>query len=257
MRQYAIIGLGSFGQRCLEKLSDVTDQIIIVDKDKDLVEANKDLAARAFITDVLNLEALAKIVPEGIDVAIVDVGSNLEVAILVTNSLKKLNVRQIIVRSDSDEHGEILGMVGATRIVYPAREAADKVVPMLVSQTLFNFMAISPSLVIAELKVPERYVGMTLVEANFRQAKGINVVAIRKEDNDEYRYFEPKYRLKDSDVLLCAATEDDMTAFTGARIAARHNVIADMLKGIFGNRKSQKPKNGEAQDKGKNQNNGA
>ncbi|HPE37429.1 MAG TPA: TrkA C-terminal domain-containing protein, partial [Spirochaetales bacterium] len=213
--------------------------------------------AKAFITDVLNLEALAKIVPEGIDVAIVDVGSNLEVAILVTNSLKKLNVRQIIVRSDSDEHGEILGMVGATRIVYPAREAADKVVPMLVSQTLFNFMAISPSLVIAELKVPERYVGMTLVEANFRQAKGINVVAIRKEDNDEYRYFEPKYRLKDSDVLLCAATEDDMTAFTGARIAARHNVIADMLKGIFGNRKSQKPKNGEAQDKGKNQNNGA
>ena len=36
------------------------------------------------------------------------------------------------------------------------------------------------------------------------------------------------------DVLLCAGTEKDVTAFTGARITARKNVIGDMLRGIFG-----------------------
>ncbi len=240
MQQYAIIGLGSFGVRALEKLSEATDQIIIVDKDKAAVEANKDFAGKSYIADALSPAALTRILPEGIDVAIVDVGDNLEVAIVVTNALKKLGARQIIVRGDSDERGEILKIVGATKIIYPAREAAERLVPMLVSHTLFSFMPISPNLVLAELKVPERYVGMSLVEANFRQAKGMNVVAIRKESSDEYLYFQPKYRLEAEDVLLCAGTEADMAEFTGSRIAARKHTLSGMLKGIFGQAKERK-----------------
>ncbi|HUW69305.1 MAG TPA: TrkA family potassium uptake protein [bacterium] len=238
VRQYAIVGLGSFGVRVLEKLSEATDQIIIIDKNKEIIEKYKDMAAKSYITDALSKQALSRIIPEAIDVAIVDVGDNIEVAVVVTNALKKLGARQIIVRADTQERGEILEMVGATRIVYPALEAATKIVPMLVSSSLFSFMAISPSLVLAEVGVPERYVGMTLVEANFRQSKGINVVAIRKQTGDEYEYFDPKYRLAADDVMLCAGTERDVTAFTGARITARKNVIGEMLKGIFGQPKA-------------------
>lgn len=237
VRQYAIVGLGSFGVRVLEKLSEATDQIIIIDKSKDIIEKYKDLAAKSYIADALSKQALSRIIPEAIDVAIVDVGDNIEVAVVVTNALKKLGARQIIVRADTQERGEILQMVGATRIVYPALEAATKIVPMLVSSSLFSFMAISPSLVLAEVGVPERYVGLTLIEANFRQSKGINVVALRKQTGDEYEYFDPKYRLAADDVMLCAGTEKDVTAFTGARIAARKNVIGEMLKGIFGSPK--------------------
>lgn len=238
VRQYAIVGLGSFGVRVLEKLSEATDQIIIIDKNKDIIEKYKDLAAKSYIADALSKQALSRIIPEAIDVAIVDVGDNIEVGVVVTNALKKLGARQIIVRADTQERGEILQMVGATRIVYPALEAATKIVPMLVSSSLFSFMAISPSLVLAEVGVPERYVGLTLIEANFRQSKGINVVAIRKQTGDEYEYFDPKYRLAVDDVMLCAGTERDVTAFTGARIAARKNVIGEMLKGIFGQPRS-------------------
>lgn len=234
VRQYAIVGLGSFGVRVLEKLSEATDQIIIIDKDPAIVEKYKDLAAKSYIADALSKEALSRIIPEAVDVAVVDVGDHLEAAIVVTNALNKLGARQIIVRADNEERGEILEMVGATKVIYPAREAATKLVPMLVSSSLFSFMPISPSLVLAEVSIPERYVGLTLVEANFRQSRGINVVAIRKEDGDEYEYFDPRYRLQAIDVLLCAGSEKDVTSFTGARIAARKNVIGEMLKGIFG-----------------------
>lgn len=239
VRQYAIVGLGSFGVRVLEKLSEATDQIIIIDKSKEIIEKYKDLAAKSYIADALSKQALSRTIPEAIDVAIVDVGDNIEVAVVVTNALKKLGARQIIVRADTQERGEILQMVGATRIVYPALEAAMKIVPMLVSSSLFSFMAISPSLVLAEVGVPERYVGLTLIEANFRRSKGINVVAIRKQTGDEYEYFDPKYRLAADDVMLCAGTEKDVTAFTGARITARKNVIGAMLKGIFGSPRKQ------------------
>lgn len=232
-RQYALIGLGSFGVKVLEKLSEATDQIIILDKEKSIVERYKDLAAKSYIADALSKEALFRILPEAIDVAIVDVGDHLEVAITVTNALKKLGAKQIIVRADDEERGEILEMVGATQVIYPAKEAAIKLVPMLVSSTLFSFMPISPSLALAETRVPERYIGMTLIEANLRQTKGINIIAIRKTDGDEYEYFEPQYRLKAIDVLLCAGAVNDITAFTGARISARRNVIGDMLRGIL------------------------
>ena len=234
VRQYVIVGLGSFGVRVLEKLSEATDQIIIIDKDKEIIEKYKDLASKSFIADALNRQALSRIIPESIDVAIVDVGDNIEAAIIVTNALKKIGAGKIIVRAETEERGEILEVVGATMIVYPAKEAATKIVPMLVSSSLFSFMAISPSLVLAEIGVPERYVGSTLVEANFRQSKGINVVAIRKEKGDEYEYFDPRYRLMADDVMLCAGTEKDVTAFTGVRVTARKNVIGEMLRGVFG-----------------------
>lgn len=234
MRQFAIIGLGSFGVRVLEKLAGMTDQILIVDRDRDIVEKYKDLASKSYITDALDRKAIERIIPENIDVAIVDVGDHIEPAILVTNALKQHGARQIIARADTEERGQILEMVGATRVVYPALEAANKIVPMLVSSSLFSFMSISPTLVLAELRTPEKYEGMTLLEANLRQAKGINVVAVRKEDSDEYRYFEPGYRLTPDDVLLCAGTEDDVTAFTGTRVITHKTSISEMLKGMLG-----------------------
>lgn len=239
-QQFAIIGLGSFGRRTLEKLSEASDQILIVDNDKAVVEAHKDLAAKSYVANAINQEALERIVPQGLDVAVVDLGDNLEAAIMVTNTLKKLGVRKIIVRADSEERGEVLRIVGASTIVYPAKDAADKLVPMLISKNLLSFMPISPSLVLAEIKVPERYVDLSLVEANFRQSRGVNVVAIRKEDGDEYVYFNPKYRLQADDVMLCAGTEEHIGAFTGTRVAPRKTALGEMLKGIFGQRKAKR-----------------
>ena len=141
MRQYAIIGLGSFGVRMLEKLSEVSSELIVIDRDSEIIERYKDYAANAYIVDAIDESALKRVIPESLDAAVVDVGSNLETAILVTNELKKLGVKEIIVKADSDERGEILRLIGATRVVYADREAASRIVPLLVSPSLFSFMA--------------------------------------------------------------------------------------------------------------------
>ena len=63
------------------------------------------------------------------DAAIVDLGDRIEASILVTNYLKKLGVRAIIARAESQEHGEILDLVGATKVVFPNQEAARRIAP--------------------------------------------------------------------------------------------------------------------------------
>jgi trk system potassium uptake protein TrkA len=234
MKQFAIIGLGSFGVRMLEKLSEVTDEIIIVDKDADIIEKFKDLAGNAFIADALNEQAIEKMVPDSVDAAIVDMGSNIEASILLVNSLKKRGIKEIIVKTDSDERGEVLKIVGATRVVYPDREAALQITPMLVSPILFSFMPIGTSLVMAEVRVHERFVGLTLVQANFRQKFGVNVIAMRKENNQDYKYFTPEYKLQSDDVILVAGKSEEVVAFTAAEQRGKKRAMTEFLRGIFG-----------------------
>jgi len=236
MKQFAVIGVGSFGCRIVRELQEMNAEIIILDKDREVVEKLKDSVHGAYIVDASDEEIIKKLIPSNIDGVILDLPSNLEVSILVTNYLRKMGVENIVVKSDSDKHGEILKTVGATQIVYPDLEAAKRVTPLLVSDSLFNFMPISSGLVMAEIFVPKKYVGKTLIESNLRYKEGINIVAIKKENGSDYSFFVPDYKLKEEDILLAVGEEDNVRKFTSAENGKRDNNLSTILQRMFGNK---------------------
>jgi trk system potassium uptake protein TrkA len=233
MKQFAVIGLGSFGRRMVEELSDVTTEIIILDKDSDAIESFKDRVKNAYITDVLNEEAIRRIIPQGIDAVVVDLGGSIEASILVTNYLKKLGVGEIIVKAATDAHGEVLRLVGASTVIYPDLEAARRLTPMMVSSLLFNYMPISAGLVLAEVLLPERFSGMTLIEANLRQKYSINVIAFRNEGGGDYQFFNPGHKLQADEILLVAGKEKDVIEFSGRESTERRTKFAEIFKNVF------------------------
>ena len=85
MKQFAIIGLSRFGRRLLEELLETDSEIIIVDKDREVIDLYKDKVASAYIADAINEEIIRKLIPASIDAAIVDLGDRLEASVLVTN----------------------------------------------------------------------------------------------------------------------------------------------------------------------------
>lgn len=129
MRQYAFIGLGSFAFSMIETIAPLTDQIIAIDTDANKIERIKDKADAAYTVEIIDEAALRKILPEGVDVAVVDLTGDIESEIMVIHYLQKLGVEEIIAKSDSEAHSEILGIVGATRIVNADREAAARIAP--------------------------------------------------------------------------------------------------------------------------------
>lgn len=233
MRQFAIIGVSSFGMRMLEELSQLDCEILIIDKDREVIEKMKDRATSAYIADVINEETIRKLVPATIDAAIIDLGNRTEVSILVTNYLKKLGVKNIIAKAETDEHGEILEIVGATHVVFPNREAAKRITPLLGSPLIFSYLPIGNGLVIAEVRVPERYFGMTLIEANLRRTQGINVVAIRTDGGGEYEFFTPEYRLNPNDILLVVGPEENILSFSGEKQIVRRKPLSSLFRGLF------------------------
>lgn len=234
-KQFAVIGLGSFGQRIVEEMLELDTEVIIIDKKSEIIDQLKDRVHGSFIVDAVDEEVVNKLVPENIDAVILDLGDNLEVKILVTNYLKKMGIENIFVKADSEKHGEVLTMVGAKHVIYPDHEAAKRVSPLLVSDTLYNFLPISSGLVMAELFVPKKYVGKTLVEANLRYEEGVNIVAIKKGNSGEYSFFVPDYQLGEDDILLAVGEEDNIKHFTSVGSNKRDRSLGNILKKMFGN----------------------
>ncbi|CEM61068.1 TrkA family potassium uptake protein [Treponema phagedenis] len=233
MKKFAIIGLGPFGLRMLEELLKLTNEIIIVDKDPQLIAKYDGKAKISYAFDVIDETSLKKAIPPDVNAAIVDLGGKIEFSIMVTTYLKKMNVKEILVKAQNDEHGKILSMVGATNVIFPDREAAKRVMPMLASELLFNFMPISETLALAEVGINKEYAGKTLLETNLRKTHGINVVAIRKQDTENFYFInDPNYPFEANDILLVAGSEEDIFTFSQDK-PDRGKKLAEVFRNLF------------------------
>ncbi|MFI3257858.1 MAG: TrkA family potassium uptake protein [Spirochaetales bacterium] len=214
MLQVAIIGMGTFGVRMLEELNEIDAEVIIVDKDQEVIDTYKDLVRDAYITDAINQAALEKVVPHDIDAAIIDLSGALEVSIMATVFLKKMEVKNIIVKARSDEHGEILKLLGATKVIFPDLDAAQRLTPLLASSVLFNYMQISPDLALAEVGVLVSWNEKTLAEANMRAEYGLNVVAYREAPTEPFTFIANiNFQFSLSNILLVAGTEEAIRSY--------------------------------------------
>ena len=213
MKQFAVIGLDSFGIWVLEELLAVDVEVLIVDKSEAIISQYKNQVQAAYVADAIKEDTIRKIVPPDIDGAIIDLGDRTEVSILVANYLKKMGVRRIIAKAETDEHGEILRLVGATDVVFPNREAAKRIMPPLLSDALFTYMPISERLVMAEVGFPESFEGQSLVEANVRAAHGLNIVAVRPGGAGEFVFVSPDYTITTQDTFLVVGSTDDLAEF--------------------------------------------
>jgi trk system potassium uptake protein TrkA len=213
MKQFAVIGLGAFGLSVLHELLELDVEILIIDKSEDVVSQYRNKVQAAYVADAIRQDTVRDIIPPDIDAAVIDLGDKTDVSILVSNYLKKMGVKRIIVKAETREHGEILNLVGATDVVYPNREAAARVMPPLLSDVMFNYLPISESLVMAEIRFPERLVGNSLIEAQVRKNYGLNVVAVKPGGLGEFDFVAAGYVIKEDDTFLVVGGQEDIQSF--------------------------------------------
>jgi trk system potassium uptake protein len=216
MKQFAVIGLGVFGRRVLEELLEHEVEVLIIDQDEEVVQEFEDRVDAAYVANGIRQDTIERIVPETVDAAIIDLGKNIEVSILVSNYLSKMGVRKIIAKAETEQHGEILSIAGATDVIYPNREAALRLVLPLVSASMLNYFPIGKNIVIAELELPEEFEGKSLVDADLRKSYGVNVLAVRNRGRDEYDFVSPVYQIEAGDVFLAAGKEEDIANMPGS-----------------------------------------
>ena len=106
-KQFAVLGLGTFGQKIATTLMQEGAEVIAVDRDGALVDTIKDQVSTAVVLDCTSEEALRSAGIHEVDFALVCMG-DMEASILTTLLLKNVGVVKVIARANSQPHAQIL-----------------------------------------------------------------------------------------------------------------------------------------------------
>ncbi len=187
MRRVGIIGAGRFGMALAHSLAENGAEVLLMDRNGSLVQSAANVVTSAVQGDATVARTLEEAGFGECEVAVVAVGSNIEVSTMATANCKELGVPEVIAKATSELHGKILEKLGADKVIFPDRESAHRLAHAITSRGAFDLLEISEGCSIAEINVPESCREKTLAQADLRNKTGVTVLCIRRLDEDPKR----------------------------------------------------------------------
>lgn len=220
MKRFVVIGLGRFGKKLAIALAMSGAEVIAIDRERDIIEDIRDQVSLAVRLDSTDEDAMRAQGVEKADVAIVGMGERgraFESAILTVVNLKQLGVPQIYARAADLTAGQVFSAVGATDVIYPEIETAQRWAYRLIAPHIEEKIDFAPGYSLARVKAPAGFEGKTVMELQLRQKYNVNLVAIkRSEENvkdDGERVINvpmPETVIYADDVLMIAGSDFDL-----------------------------------------------
>lgn len=208
-QDYAVIGLGRFGSSICKELSEEGMNVLAIDIDEQKVNEFKNIASFAVIADATDEQALKDIGIKNIDHVIVAIGDNIQASILTTIILKELGVERITVKAQNDYHEKVLRKIGADQVVHPERDMGVRIVTNLVSNNVLDYLELSNEYSIVELIAGIKMDGKTILELDIRAKYGVNIVAIKR--NEEILVSpQAKEKILKGDILVVIGAYQDI-----------------------------------------------
>ncbi len=206
-----VIGLGRFGAATAGQLDRLGREVLAIDTDQGLVQKWSERVTHAVQTDARNIDALRQIGAQEFSIAVVAVGSSIEASVLITANLVDLKIPQIWAKAISAAHGKILARIGANHVVYPEREAGERVAH-LVSGRMLDFIEFDDDFAIVKMYPPKEIRGITLSQAQVRKRFGLTVVGI-KSPGKEFTYATADTVVSNHDLIIVSGHSQDIEKF--------------------------------------------
>ncbi len=154
-----VVGLGRFGSSIAEALDRMGHEVLAVDKDPAIVQEWSGRLTHVIEADSATEEALRQIGAADFSIAVVGIGTSIESSVLTTVTLSDLGIKQIWAKAITPAHGKILERIGATKVVYPERDAGERVAH-LVSGKLMDFIEFDDGFAIVKMAPPQETRGL-------------------------------------------------------------------------------------------------
>lgn len=206
-----VIGLGRFGAACAGELDRLDREVLAIDEDLTLVQKWSERVTHTVQADARNIDALRQIGAQDFQVAVVAVGSFIEASVLITANLVDLKIPQIWTKAVSQSHGKILSRVGANHVIYPEREAGERVAH-LVSGRMLDFIRFDDDFVLAKMYPPKFVRGVPLSESGVRTKYNVTVVGV-KSPGRAFNYAEATTVVTDHDLIIVSGRNSDIERF--------------------------------------------
>lgn len=215
-KQFAVFGLGRFGMALARTLSELGAEVLVVDKDRDRVNEASAFATYGVQVDAANEESVKALGLENFDVACVCT-AEMQASILITLLCKEQGVKKIVAKSASTIHTKVLERVGADRVVFPEEDSGIQIAHSLIVSDILGFIEISDEYGIAEFEAYPEWIGKNLLELNFRQKYGLNMIAINSKDGKINVSPLAEDVIKEGDTVLLVGSEEELSKFEDNR----------------------------------------
>jgi trk system potassium uptake protein TrkA len=222
MKRFAVIGLGRFGQKLAIALAMSGAEVIAIDKNREEIELITDQVSHAVRLDSTDEEALKAQGVDKVDVAIIGIGQGgggFESAILTVVNLRQMGVKQIYARAEGPIAGEVFSKVGATEVIYPEIESAQRWAFKLIAPQIGEKIDFAPGYSLARVKAPASFDGKTVMDLQLRQKYSVNLVLIKrgeyatKEKDQKDKIINvpmPSTVIYQDDILMIAGSDADL-----------------------------------------------
>jgi trk system potassium uptake protein TrkA len=188
MKQFAVIGLGSFGRKVAITLAEKGAEVMAIDKSREKVEDIKDKVTSAVALDSTMEDELKSVGISDIDTVVVALGEQQEAAILTTVILKNSGVGEVIARATNELYAQIFRMIGADKVILIEEQMGEQLAKALVAPQIIENIPLASGHLLVEIIPRREFIGKKLKDLDLRSRFGVNVVAIQRkveEINDE------------------------------------------------------------------------
>jgi len=211
MKRFAVIGAGSFGYYVAKALYEGKNEVIVIDHNKERIQAIEPFSTSAIVQDATNAEGLKSLGLDEVDAVILSTGANIKPSILICFNLKKLGVKRIIAKGEDDDHGEILKQLGASEIIRPGMDMAHRLAMRLTSPNILEFLPLEDEFTIIQVDPPQPFIGKSLKELDLRSRYEVYIIAIKELVTDKFVLVpHADFVVKDSDILMMLGKEQDI-----------------------------------------------
>ncbi len=182
-KQIAVLGLGRFGSSVARSLYNLGHDVLAIDKEDSRVQHIMGTATYALTGDCTNDAVLKELGIPDYDAAVVAIGSDVVSSIMTSVLLKTMGVPYVVSRAHNELHGNTLDRIGVDKVVHAEEEMGNRLAHSMFNPNVEEYLEITPNFGISKLRVPDRFVGMSLKELGFsspRDKYGLVVLALRR-----------------------------------------------------------------------------
>lgn len=213
MKSVLLIGMGKFGQTLGQNLLDMSVEVMIVDKNEDIINQLSAKYADALIANCMNEDNLKRLDIPSFDACVVAIGEDFQSSLEITSLLKDLGARWVVSKAETEIQRKFLLKNGADEVVYPDRDIAEKLAVKLNSKKVFDFIELNDEYSIFEIAVPLAWYGKKLIDLNPRKKYGLNLLTVKKGEA-VVPSLDANYVFQKDEHMLVFGKTDDILAFT-------------------------------------------
>lgn len=200
-KDFLVIGAGRFGSSVAKSLHQLGKNVLLVDKDEDKLQDLAGEVTHTIITEITDERSLKSLELNSFDVAIVAIGKDLNNSILVTLLLKEAGIKTVICKAVTEIQAKTLYKLGASSVIFPERDTGIRVANNLASNNILDSIDIDPKYSLLETRIPESWIGKTIIDLDIRNKYDLNVLAIKTGESMDVT-IDPNRDLLEGDILI-------------------------------------------------------